>query len=276
MIGNCQLEALGNLIIMNRNKFPFLSDVNITWTKPLFLLNEKNYVDLYKTLKESDFILHQYHSDKWNHFATSNLKKYFNLLLLPNLESEVSFPQLGVWKQYCYPVPELYAYIDFRFLQLYLENVPVSRAPFEYSNIELDNDRILSSVSDSAKKYKYLFENKKISVDYSNFYFKNLSENQDEFFTFNHPSNKHLEFLLNQIFRLIGVDSIASINASELLKSVFVPKLGTTQIDYFVRESIGLNNAAKRYYSYYDQFDLSFLINEFKLSNLSKFLNERC
>lgn len=94
LIGNCQLEVLGDLIknhtALHEDKFTYV------YNTPVYKLDEKrDLVNFYHEIEQCDAIFMQYHSERWRGFSTETLSKYFDLTVLPTLESRVSCSQLN-------------------------------------------------------------------------------------------------------------------------------------------------------------------------------------
>jgi len=272
LIGNCQLEVLGQLIIQNQKTFEPFKSVQIVWNTPLYKLNKENIVDLFSALEKSDVIYHQYHSSEWGSFSTENLKKYFDLKTLPTLESIISSPQLAYWKTGGIRIPPSYVYVDFRFLEMYLNGFHFNKAAIEYTSSSISFSEVEKLIFESAERYRKLYETKKVLLDYSSFYKENLIKNQDDFFTLSHPNNRHLSFILNSIFHDVGMTIDVTIKDPELLRNAIVPKMGTNQTEYIMQRPLSLELASKLYYEYFSSFEESFLIDEYTSSNYYKLI----
>jgi hypothetical protein len=260
--------------LQNRASFELFNDIQIVWNKPLYKLGKNDIFELFCALDQSDCIYHQYYSPEWGSLSTDNLKQYFEMRTLPTLESPVSFPQLAYWSTEGVKIPPSYVYVDFRFLECYLTGMPFGKAAMEYTSSDIDGNKIATSILESSERYRHFYETKKVCLDYSGFFKENITKNQDDYFTLSHPTNKHLSFLLSFILQDLGKPIHLNIGAPELLNNTMVPKLGTSQNQYFRDRSVSLELAAKLYYEYFSGFEKSFLSREYENSNYRKLLSE--
>jgi hypothetical protein len=140
LIGNCQLEVLGDLIknnaVLHKGKFTYV------YNTPVYKLDAKrDMVNFYHEIEQCDAVFMQYHSETWGPFSTATLSKYFDLTMLPTLESRVSCSQLGY---YDLPLPDLMVYVDYRLLHLYLTDHNVNHAVKDYHLAEFSKEKQLS------------------------------------------------------------------------------------------------------------------------------------
>jgi hypothetical protein len=266
-IGNCQLEVLGNVLASNKDKFQHLFPMELVWNTPLYKLTDNNIAELFFALDGADVIYHQFYSSEWGKFSTENLKKYFNIKLVPTLESHISSPQLGYWNASNIKIPPSYVYVDFRLLDLYLRGLSFEQAASVYTKFDFDENNVRQKIIGQSEKYHQLFLNNDVIFDYSNFFRESLLANSEEYFTISHPNNKHLSFLINSILNDIGVDFKLNINGPELLLNSLAPKRNSTDDSYLMQRSITTKLAAKLYFDYFSNIDHSILLNELNGSN---------
>jgi hypothetical protein len=249
LIGNCQLEILGDLIksieSLHRDRIDYI------FNTPIYKLQEKeNVIDFYHELESCDLIFMQYHTEKWGAFSTATLSKYFDLSLVPTLESRVSTPQLGYFDR---PLPDLMVYVDYRFLHLYLSGIPQKHAVYHYHDAISSRDKQLEMLREDTQKYRTLYQTGKLFFDYSEVYFEQLSNNVDCFTTVSHPDNFHLGILLQAIYqKAFQVTENFDLQGQGLLDNYRAPKLGSGNMDYFMMRNTGLPLASKINYGYFD------------------------
>lgn len=272
-IGNCQLEVIGQLIDANRSVSCF-RDMEVRWNTPPYKLGEQDVVDLFSALEESDVIFGQYYSDKWGSFSTANLKKYFpNIVVLPTLESDVSYPQLGYWSSEAVKVPPAYVYIDYRFLHLYLDRVECLAAAGLYTNIKPSLHKIMVAIDTGAERYRQLYASGAVAEDYSEAYAKSMLINVNSYYTVSHPNNENLGCLMHYVLKHISPGLSIKLAGPELLRNFVVPELGSAEREYFMMKPCSLNLAAKLYYNLFTGFERSFLEDELSKSNYFRLLS---
>lgn len=249
LIGNCQLEVLGDLIknhaALHEDKFTYV------YNTPVYKLDEKkDLVNFYHEIEQCDAIFMQYHSERWRGFSTATLSKYFDLTVLPTLESRVSCSQLGY---YDLPLPDMMVYVDYRFLHLYLSGHDVTHAVKRYHQAEFSEKKQLSMLEHDAKKYKNLFKQGKVYFDYSGDYFRSLSENTGSYSTISHPNNENLAVLLSAIYRkTYNITEKFSLQGNDMLLNYVAPTLGSGDTSYFMMRQSGLALAAKINYVFFE------------------------
>lgn len=272
-IGNCQLQQIGWLLkhFFQQHQLEF----EVIWYEPIFALGnlQAPIVPLFDALERADHLFGQYHEPRWGSFSTQNLKRLFDIKVVPTLESMGSFPQLNPFsKELNY---NLYT-VDYRFLQLYLQGVDVGRAAQEYQAIELNEGRLLRQCESESKKYRYHFEQGNLVFDYSNVFYAAVVENRACYHTHNHPNNQHIQWLANQILQAVGSPVLIDFSKMpEILYDSAVPSLGgAPSTAYRVRSvDTGLMNAAKIYYTLFDSYDKKFLDGEYVASNYVNYLS---
>jgi len=266
-IGNCQLEVLGKVLASNKDKFKHLFPIELVWNTPLYKLTDNNIAELFFALEGADVIYHQFYSSEWGKFSTENLKRYFNIKLVPTLESHISSPQLGYWNASNIKIPTSYVYVDFRLLDLYLRGLSFEQAASVYTNFDLNENNVRQKIVSQSQKYHQLFLNNDVIFDYSNYFRESLLANSEEYFTISHPNNKHLSFLINSILFDFGVDFKININGHELLLNALVPRRNSNDDSYLMQRSITTKLAAKLYFDYFSACDDVWLMGELRKSN---------
>lgn len=247
-LGNCQLEVVGN-ILRNAHQV-HQGQIEAVFNTPIYKIDaHKSIIDIYHELEGCNVIFMQYHAGKWGPFATKELQKYFDIVMLPTLESRVSTPQLSYYSE---PLPELMVYVDYRLLHLYLTGSTISQAVENYHEVAFDADKQRSFINQDAGVYKSLFQSGKLDVDYSEVYQNSLNENPDCFTTVSHPDNKNLGFLLSSImYKLSGKQLHFNLAGNDMLNNYRAPKIGHGQKDYFMMRETGLLLATKINYSFF-------------------------
>lgn len=125
---------------------------------PIYKLDaQRDVINLMHELESCDHIYMQYHSERWGMLSTDKLAAYFDIRILPTMESRVSTPQLGYFPA---PVPELMVY-DYRFLHLYLTGHQHGDAVSQYHKVSYDNQKQHNMVIEDAKRYHKLFRKRK-------------------------------------------------------------------------------------------------------------------
>lgn len=275
LIGNCQLEVLGELIknhsALHEGKFTYV------YNTPIYKLDEKrDMINFYHELEQCDAIFMQYHSEKWGVFSTSTLRQYFDLTILPTMESRVSCSQLGYFYE---PLPDLMVYVDYRLLHLYLTGNDVSQAVKHYHQAGFSEKKQLAMLEEDAKKYKTLFQQGKVYFDYSADYFRSLSTNTGSYSTVSHPDNEHLGLLLSSIYhKTYNITERFTLQGNDMLLNYVAPRLGSGDVSYFMMRQSGLALATKINYAFFDCQDKEKLRTElyksaYWLSLKDKFTN---
>lgn len=248
-IGNCQLEVVGNVLRNAKN----IHNGQITniYSQPFYKMDlQKDMVNLYHELESSDVIFMQYHSEKWGPFATKKLKEYFDVVMLPTLESRVSTPQLAYFTD---PLPDNLVYIDYRILHLYLTGFNTTQAFEHYHDIALDILKQKNFIQRDAENYNSLFLRGDLHYDYSDFYQHELLEDIECYTTISHPNNKNLGFLLTAVIhKLSGKKLNFNLDGADLLNNYSAPKLGSNKTDYFMMRDTGLALAVKINYAFFN------------------------
>ncbi len=258
LVGNCQLEVLGDLIknhsALHEGKFSYV------FNTPIYKLNEKEHLlNFYHELEQCDAIFMQYHSKKWGAFSTASLSQYFDIRLLPTLESRVSTPQLGYYDQ---SIPDLMVYVDYRFLHLYLTGHNHLDAVSRYHQVQLSSTKQLALLEEDAKKYKALYQNGNVCFDYSEDYFRGVSENTGSYSTISHPNNEHLGLLLRAIYQQIfGSSEKFDLQGNDMLLNYTAPKLGSGDDTYYMMRPTGLSLAGKINFAFFEYQDKTMLKN---------------
>jgi len=256
LVGNCQLEVLGDLIknhpALHEDKFTYV------FNTPIYKLNEKEHLlNFYHELEQCDVIFMQYHSRRWGALSTASLSQYFDLTILPTLESRVSTPQLGY---YDLPIPDLMVYIDYRFLHLYLTGHNHRDAVSRYHQVQLSSTKQLAMLEEDAKKYKTLYQNGKVCFDYSEDYFRGVSENTGSYSTISHPNNEHLGLLLRAIYQhIFGSSEKFDLQGNDMLLNYTAPKMGSGDESYFMMRPTGLSLAGKINFAFFEHQDKAML-----------------
>ena len=262
-----KIALIGNFLHNYADK----NQLQITWYIPLFTMTSgSSLVDFYSALEASDIIFGQYHADRWADLSTDNLRQYFDINLVPTLESPCSSPQINYLDE---PNKFNIYDIDFRFLELYLTGKSHQQAVEEYHNKSLNYNKILDQTNSKIKKYKKNYDNGNVISDYSDFYQAELmSKGTEVFFTHNHPNNRHLEWLMDQITMFSSIQKFISFeNIPPILVDTIAPSLGTNNFRYTLKsKEIGLNLAAKILYAVFDTYEKSSLKKQFEKSNYAE------
>lgn len=268
LIGNCQLEVLGLLIQGNPSA---CGGVELAYNTPLYKLNEKKITDLFFALDQCDLILGQYYGPEWGRLCTENLAHYFDIQVLPTLESKVSYPQLGYWPERT--LPDGLVYIDYRFLHLYLAGSPLQHAVQHYTEISLDQVAITQTITQERDRYRELFDSGAVTVDYSDIFFELIKQNTESYSTLSHPNNTHMSFLFKHMMKSCGVEDNFTLNGPEVLENHRVPKLGSQETLYYMMRPASLNLAARIYYEFFSSQQTKVLEDAFKASNYARLLH---
>lgn len=268
LLGNCQLLQIGGLLkaFFQQNDLPH----EVVWHTPIFSLGDQSadIVSIFNALDQADVIYGQYHEKRWNTFGTDNLSKYFNIKVVPTLDSPASFPQMNYFSKGSLCLG-LYT-VDFRMLDLYLAGISVEHLPGIYSKAILDERKRDNAIRNTASKYKSLFNRGKTIFDYSDFYLQAMAQPQDPFFVHNHPNNAQLQWLTNEILRDAGIPLAINLEKlPELLTDTIVPSLNLESVDrYRIRGTeVGLRTAAKINYAFFATYEREFLEQELARSN---------
>lgn len=262
LLGNCQLQQIGWLL---KNFFAQHGiDHSVVWYEPIFALGDKNaaIVPLFDALASADAIYGQYHDGKWNAFSTENLSKFFEIKIVPTLESLASFPQMNYFSAGSLNF-NLYT-VDFRILDLYLQGVDVHQAPALYANAGLDAGRKGALIHSTAVKYKKLYDDGKTLFDYAGPYLEAMGT-PSPYFVHNHPNNAQLQWLANQILLDCKSPTLVSLeNLPQILTDTIVPELDAPLDErYKLRNTeIGIRTACKVYYAFFSTYDTDFLQRE--------------
>ncbi|WP_180999154.1 WcbI family polysaccharide biosynthesis putative acetyltransferase [Pectobacterium odoriferum] len=271
LVGNCQLEIIGELLKGNKNISGH--EYNYIFNTPIYKLKEKvDIINFYHELESCDVIFMQYHSERWGRFSTSALERYFDIKMLPTMESRVSSPQLAYIDK---DLPDLMVYVDYRFLHLYLSGFNYQDAITQYHNVSLSQDKKQAALIEDTDKYKKLYKLGKLIFDYSDYYLSSLSQDQDCFSTISHPSNKHLSLLFESIhLNTFGVHETFNLNGQELLNNYRAPRLGSGDESYYMMRDSGLPLACKINYSFFDKYSRTDLTKALISSNYYNLLND--
>ncbi|WOZ79129.1 WcbI family polysaccharide biosynthesis putative acetyltransferase [Kosakonia sacchari] len=249
LIGNCQLEVLGNLIMnvsgLHEGKFDGIFNM------PIYKLNENNdFINFYHELEQCDFIFMQHHAEKWGPFSTAALSQFFDITMLPTMESRISTPQLGYYKD---KIPDFMVYVDYRMLHLYLTNVSIQNVVEAYHAVSFSTEKQTNMLKEDALKYRTLFQQGKLYFDYSEEYFRTLSANPDCYSTVSHPDNYNLSLLLQVIYhKSLGINESFDLQGNDLLKNYLAPKIGSGDNAYHMMRPTGLALAGKINYAFFD------------------------
>ncbi|MCW0309030.1 WcbI family polysaccharide biosynthesis putative acetyltransferase [Pantoea ananatis] len=247
-IGNCQLEVVGQLL----SNYSELHRGAITqvFNTPLYKLDaQRDIINLMHELESCDHIYMQYHSERWGLLSTAKLTEYFDIRILPTMESSVSAPQLGY---YSAAVPDLMVYVDYRFLHLYLTAHACMDAVAAYHNVSYDAARQHNMIMDDANRYQRLFKEGKVAFDYSDFYRDALLKDKRCYSTVSHPNNKHLSIFFSAIFfDLFKENKNFDLGGNDLLKNYIVPEVGSGEQHYFMMRETGLSLACKINYHFF-------------------------
>jgi len=268
LLGNCQLQQIGWLLKSFFQQHNLEHEV--IWHAPIFSLGDQQaeVVPLFHTLAQADAIYGQFHDKRWNAFSTESLSRYFNIRIVPTLESLASFPQMNYFSKGPLNL-NLYS-VDFRMLELYLGGISPEHLPHIYTRAEVDDKRRLNAIQNTASKYKSLFQKGKTVFDYADTYLAAMSQAVDPYFVHNHPNNAQLEWLTNEILRDAGIALRISFGAlPEILTDTIVPTLNLQPNDrYRIRGTeVGMQTAAKINYAFFSTYERDFLIDELERSN---------
>ncbi|MFJ5427978.1 WcbI family polysaccharide biosynthesis putative acetyltransferase [Pectobacterium actinidiae] len=271
LVGNCQLEIIGELLKSNKNISG--NEYNYIFNTPIYKLKEKaDVINFYHELESCNVIFMQYHSERWGSFSTSALERYFDIKMLPTMESRVSSPQLAYFDK---ELPDLMVYVDYRFLHLYLSGFDYKGAIEKYHSVGLSQDKKYAALIEDTDKYKALYDSGKLIFDYSDYYLSSLSQDQDCFSTISHPSNKHLSLLFESIhFNTFGVHEAFNLNGQELLNNYRAPRLGSGDQSYYMMRDSGLQLACKINYSFFDKYSRTDLVKALISSNYYNVLDD--
>jgi hypothetical protein len=272
LLGNCQLQCVGS----------FLSEVfrhrtngwEVTWNKPIYLLEKADAIPLYSALDRADHIYCHRASQRWGIYSTASLGRSFALKIVPTLVSPTAVPQAGKFARRDFGYKEI-RYADFRVLQLYLDGCSAALAELRYRDVLIDPARMSTERNAQIDQYEKQFASGEIIFDYAARLRQLLchSNSAEPYFTFDHPKNSELEWLLNQILPDLGLGFSANLQTPDILTdSRFPSLLGTTDPLDFVLDSkpMSARAAISLYYSIFDTFDESDLAMELASSLLNK------
>lgn len=262
LLGNCQLEVIG--LFLNSLK---IENYNIIHFKPIYKINQQeDAIDLFHKLELCDFIFMQFHSEAWGNLSTYNISKYFEINVLPTLESRVSTPQLGYFTST--KLPDGLVYVDFRILHLYMQNTPIGLIEDLYHSITLNKRKMEFYINKDSEKYKELFIENKVITDISEKYKNNLLSDFNCYSTISHPNNKNLELLLQPIIKsTLGINQELNINGQDMLLNYVAPQIGSNLSHYYMMRPGSLKLASKIFYSFFDSIKKEILDEELKSSN---------
>jgi hypothetical protein len=265
LLGNCQLQQIGWLLkaFFALHKLP----IQVVWHDPVYALGDLKapIVPLFAALETADVIYGQFHDRQWNALSTESLQKYFDIRLVPTLDSPASFPQMNYFIQPSTLNFGLYS-VDFRMLDLYLEGCPVSDVPRHYGAIAPNAGAVHDQVLRTTARYRRMFEAGQLRFDYADKYATTIREQGlGAFFVHNHPNNSQLQWLANEILKDIGAPQQVSLqDLPEILVDTQVPALGEPdQQHYRLRATeVGLPAASKINYVFFSSYDRGFLREE--------------
>lgn len=263
-LGNCQLANVGSLFVrMAQQK---IINAEILWTKPVFELTDTDYLPLFHALDRADAIYVQYHDTYHGMYATNHLAKYFKFKIVPTLESFVSTPQMGYWSDRK-PILYYLDFIDFRILEMYLQQIEAGRAAQIYQEVKINDGVVRALIDKTAYKYEDRFDREQICFQYAPFYREMMQKDIESYFTMNHPSNRHLEWLTNKILADVGSQRklVLDKKVPELLGQFVPPSFrNDSRRGQYVIKAIhmDLGTAIKMYYAYFDTIDANYLESE--------------
>jgi hypothetical protein len=262
LIGNCQLQQIGHFLTHLVDH----SLLQVTWYLPPFIMaSGHSLVDFYNALEQSDIVFGHFHSERWGDLSTNALGKYFDLTLVPTLESPCSSPQINYFeKNNKY---DLYD-IDFRILELYLQGKLWHEASALYHDKKINYAKLLEQTQAQIDKYHTNFEKGQLASDYSSFYLSELASFGPKIYqTHNHPNNRHLQWLMDEITSIaIGLQFKTLENLPMILGDTIAPALGSEDRNYTLKgKSIGLDLAVKIYYATFDSMDKAYLEEQFSI-----------
>ncbi|MGE5548595.1 MAG: WcbI family polysaccharide biosynthesis putative acetyltransferase [Solirubrobacterales bacterium] len=270
IFGNCQLRSVGFLIDHAAKQHGL--DIEVLWYKPIYQMTDDDYMPFFAAMEAADAIYCQYHDEKWGIWSTPNLRKYFDLKIVPTLESFVSSPQVGGWEKGPARFYNMY-FMDYRILHLYLDGVPYDQVEARYFDAAPRAGVIAEMIGETVAKYRRYHDSGMVVFDYSEQYRKAIAEDLDCFFLHNHPKNAQLEWMTNQILGAAGCPKQLSLaNISEILFDFQAPSLtGPERKPYFIRPSVSsITSAARLYYAYFETVDRKMLKRELSASTYAR------
>ena len=192
----------------------------------------------------------QHHAEKWGPFSTAALSQFFDITMLPTMESRVSTPQLGYYTD---KIPDFMVYVDYRMLHLYLTNVSIQNVVEAYHSVSFSSEKQTNMLKEDALKYRTLFQRGKLYFDYSEEYFRTLSANPDCYSTVSHPDNYYLSLLLQVIYhKSLGINESFDLQGNDLLKNYVALKIGSGDNTYHMMRPTVLALAGKINYAFFD------------------------
>ena len=274
LIGNCQLSAAGQ--VLTTYFANFAKEHSVVYSGSLYDLGGKHtaIVPFYKSLSEADVIYGHYHAERWDVLSTNRISEYFDVRLVPNLYSPTSYLQLNHFTEGGHHHLQLMN-TDFRMLEMYINGVPCDKAEELYHQAAFNLEKINASEANTYLRYKEFFESGKLIFDYSPEYRRALLEEHSPYFTYNHPNNSQLQWLINQILTDIKCTTLLHLKGWDpILYDSEVPKIGSGFSDrYRIRSTeVGLNLACKIFYTFFGTYDRDFLIKEYEKSD---YINHR-
>jgi len=267
LIGNCQLQQIGWFLkaFFEIHKL----EHTVVWYEPIFALGDKNaqIIPLFKILDDADMVYGQFHDEKWNSFSTASLCKYFPIRLVPTLESTASFPQMNYFSDA--KMNYNFYSIDFRMLHCYLSGVPMESAPQAYFDVALNAEALAQEIETTSNKYASKYAEKKVIFDYSQEYRNAMAHEAVPYFVHNHPNNRQLQWLANQILLDMKSPMLVSLeNMLPILNDTIVPALnGVFQDAYRIRsQDLRMQTACKVNYFFFSSYEKDFLQKELEIS----------
>ena len=195
--------------------------------------------------------------------------------VVPTLQSFASVPQTGEWSVTPGNATFGIDFVDFRILHLYLKGVAAELAPQQYFSVSPRDGAIENEIADTIAKYKMYYDKNMVIFDYSKMYEFSMRNGKECYFTYNHPNNEQIAWMLKNVFSELGHEINIDLNgAYELLGQFRFPSLiGPKKQNHSILDrEIGIEAATRMFYIYFDQMDKQALIDELHKSTYFKLM----
>ncbi|WP_151447312.1 WcbI family polysaccharide biosynthesis putative acetyltransferase [Lacisediminimonas profundi] len=257
IIGNCQSAALQKIFRAASG------NINVAPIKPVHMLSTTEIPSLYEEVSGSDLILCQPISPTYRGLGigTESLKSIkktnANFITIPNIHFDGFFPFLMYAKNklgdHVTPKTPGYAVLpgDYHDSAV-MAAAAIGRPQNEISDLMRSAELLRNSVSENWNKSLAAINEREAICDLkiSPIIEKHGYEHQ-LFWTFNHPTNKMLDFVLAELFRLSGLDPISIKHHPEYLGEI------KWSVAEGVKEVLGLQFHTNDYkYGKYSDYDL--------------------
>lgn len=223
ILGNCQTTHIKKIL----SESIFSEVYEICTTVPIQIMTQKHLDLLEPDIKNCDLLITQLIAEKYNGIngigtknITKQLKNNAQKIIIPSLYANIYNPEIFYLKnEYGKKVSEGFDYhhklIFYGFLKGYSVETTKNLFFLPIANIE---NIICAAFEEIFKRDSY--------SDVKVFNFIKTNYNKSKlFYTFNHPNNKMLFFIVNSILRILKIDEININNKKEALDGIYFPIL---------------------------------------------------